>query len=417
MRKWYIITIIVVIGVAFAVFALLLVSKAPAPDATDEAPRRGFVSFFGRQFGFDNGGTDGSAPASTSTPAEWPTFRQRLALEKMISLSREMVSGATFTASTTASTTIESARFVERETGHIYDMSLETGSVRRISNTTVPRIQEALFGVNGSAVALRYLADNNETVETYVAPLPTDPNASSTELNGVFFRQNISALAFSPDTSEVFYLTSGDAGAAGRIATISGTDVRTVFSLPLSEWLAHWEAPGFIDLSTKPSYLAFGAAERVGKSGGITRTFSGTRGLTILPSPGGTRMLFSTSDGTATRIFIHDLSTRENTEFLIPTLPEKCVWADEVHAICAIPSRVSGGMPDVWYQGGVSFTDSFWMLDGEVGTVDFLFDPADTPARETVDATMLMLSYDNSVLSFINKKDLRGWVADLSEWF
>lgn len=431
MRKWYILITVLVVGIAFAAFALFLVKQTPSPDVNPDTSPRGFVSFFGRGFWSpDDVGV--ALDTGTSTPEIRPTFRQRLALEGMISVSPELISGITFTASTTVSTSstssgqatspqaeiiIESARYVIRETGRIEDLSLETGDTKRVTNTTVPRIQEALFGVNGSAVALRYLGDDNETIETYVAPLPTDPYASSTELVGVFFRRNITSFAFSPDTQEVFYLTAGDAGATGRIDTLSGTGARVIFSLPISEWLASWVTPASIDLATKPSYLALGAAERVRKSGGITRTFSGTRGLTILPNPDGTRMLFSTSDGTTTRFFVRDLSTRENTEFLIPTLPEKCVWADSVRAVCAVPSQIRGAMPDLWYQGSVSFTDSFWMLNTEDGRVDFLFDPSETSARENVDAMMLALSHDNTVLAFINKKDLHGWVADLSEWF
>ena len=223
MRKYYIILIVLVVGLAIAAAALFVVSQSPEPEATIEPSPRGFFSFFGRQLGFGDEPTDQTPnQPGASVDEVRPTFRQRLAREKMILISNDIISGVTFTASTTATTTsmglpatttIESARFVDRKTGNIFDLSLETGDTRRVTNTTIPRIQEALFGVNGSAVALRYLASDNETIETFVAPLSIDPFASSTELIGTFFQQNIPSLVFSPDTNELFYLTITNTGA------------------------------------------------------------------------------------------------------------------------------------------------------------------------------------------------------------
>jgi hypothetical protein len=417
MRKWYILITVLIIGFAVAMLAFFLVAKAPSPDVKSDTTARGFVSFFGRGFGFIDDVPEGSVPTGSSTPEIRPTFRQRLALEGMIPVSPELISGITFTASTTATTTIEWVRYVLRETGRIEDLSLDTGDTKRVTNTTVPRIQEAFFGENGSAVALRYLGADNETVETYIAPLPTDPFASSTELVGTFFRQNIPSLAFSPTTNQVFYLTESNTGATGRIANLSNTASRVVFSSPLSEWLASWEAPGSVLVTSKPSYIAAGNAVRVRENGEETLLLDGIRGLTTLPNPSMTRVLYSQSNGGTTRLFVYDISSRQTRELPTPTLPEKCVWVDDLHVICAIPTIISGAMPDAWYQGNASFTDSFWMLNTESGEVDFLFDPSETSAREDVDAIELHLSYDNTVLSFINKKDLRGWVADLSEWF
>ncbi len=425
MRKWYILITILVLGVATAMLAFFLVAKAPTPDVESDTSVRGFLSFFGRGFGLTPETPEDAAPTGSGTPEVRPTFRQRLAREGMIPVSPALVSGITFTASTTYATTspqvvpivIEWVRYVLRETGRIEDLSLDTGDTKRVTNTTVPRIQEAFFGVNGSAVALRYLGDDNETVETYVAPLPTDPFASSTELIGTFFRQNIPSLAFSPTTNQVFYLTTSDTGATGRIANLNNTASRVVFSSPLKEWLASWKAPGSVLVTTKPSYIAVGNAVRARDNGEQTILLDGIRGLTTLPNPSMTRIVYSQSNGGTTRLFVYDTSSRQTRELPTPTLPEKCVWADDINVVCAIPTTISGAMPDAWYQGSVSFTDSFWMLNTENGEVDFLFDPSETSAREDVDAIELHLSYDNTVLSFINKKDLRGWVADLSEWF
>src|SRR3989338_2719832 len=36
-------------------------------------------------------------------------------------------------------------RFIERETGHVFDTPLDSATVTRISNTTIPRIQEIVW--------------------------------------------------------------------------------------------------------------------------------------------------------------------------------------------------------------------------------------------------------------------------------
>ncbi|MBP9771406.1 MAG: hypothetical protein KBD16_00560 [Candidatus Pacebacteria bacterium] len=427
MRKYYILLVVLVIGFAIVAAALFFVSKSPAPTADVPSSPQGFFSFFGRQLGFgDEPTTPGSEQPGVSVDETRPAFRQRLAREGMIAVSNDFISGITFTASTTATTTsagllatttLESARFVDRKTGNIYDFSLETGDTKRLTNTTIPRIQEALFGVNGSAVALRYLADDNETIETYLAPLSTDLYASSTELVGSFLQQNIPSLAWSPTGAELSYVTITNTGATGRIANANGTNARVIFSSPLTEWNIAWKTPDALLFTTNPSHYAPGTIARVTPTGGKTHLLSGTRGLTALANPSGSRIVYSFSDGSATKLFVYDAGSRESTALALTTLPEKCVWANDDNIICAIPNTLYEKLPDAWYQNTVSFTDTFWMIDTATGLVTFLFDPQETSAGEDIDATQLSLSHDNTVLSFINKKDLRGWVADLSEWF
>jgi hypothetical protein len=98
----------------------------------------------------------------------------------------------------------------------------------------------------------------------------------------------------------------------------------------------------------------------------------------------------------------------------VRTLPEKCVWRNDDSLICAIPNTIPSNIPDAWYQGRVSFNDSLWTIDVANEVYDFLYAPEDTDAHETMDIINLDLSDDGTVLSLINKKDLRGWIADVS---
>ncbi len=433
MRKWIILITALSIGIIIALGVWFVVKTSPEPTPVGDTSPRSFVSFFAQQFGFgdDDTPTDTSTTTTPDTAvSSGPSFRAILARERMILISPELISGLTFTATTTtqifatassstsvATSTQHSVRFVERKNAHISDLSLETGKTTRITNTTIPRIQEALWGHNGASVALRYLSDDNETIETYVASLPEAGATTTTELSGIFLQQNIASLSMSPTKNELFYLTTADTGATGRITTLRGASPQVIFFSPLREWLSTWNDSNTVVLFSKPSNGVSSIAYTVGTSGDneTTQILTGKRGLTLLPNPSSTKLLYSEEQGSTHRFFSYTVATKESTEFFLAGLPEKCVWVDTERAICAIPSDLPSGMPDIWYQGLVSFNDSFWLLNTTSGGVEFLFSPEQTPVGEQVDAINLVLSSDRTTLAFIDKQDLRGWIADVSE--
>jgi len=71
-------------------------------------------------------------------------------------------------------------RFVDRATGHIFETNAKTPGIQRISNTTIPQIQEA-FWVGRNNVILRYLKEDGETIETVSLKL-LPPGASLPEV-------------------------------------------------------------------------------------------------------------------------------------------------------------------------------------------------------------------------------------------
>lgn len=430
MRKWTILATIIIIGTAVAVgvwfFVKVSTENTPSEPTTGEE-RRTFVSFFGEQFGFLSPVDDTPFATSTDqTPAgDRPSFRETLSQEQMLPISEEMLSGTAFmTTSTTTATTTESGeeveitlikeyiRYVERETGHISELSLDSGEPRRVSNTTVPGVQEALWGPNGSFVVLRYLADDNETIETYAAPLSTAWDIVPTDLAGTFFPQNIHAIATSPNSNEIFYVTRTPDQSIGRVTNVLNQNPVGIFVSSLREWLVNWEGDRLV-LTNKPSSISTSVASWLSRDGTTTRITSGT-GLTVLPNPGGTRVLYATSNGSSLQTNILTISGQNTFTLPIKTLPEKCAWIDDDNLVCGVPNSIPAGLPDAWYQGRVSFTDTLWTINAAEERVNFIYAPEDTAARETMDITHIEVSDDGTIISLINKKDLRGWVADIS---
>jgi hypothetical protein len=421
MKRWTILTSILIIGIAIAVgvwFFVRATTNGTGINTTPTNDRGGFVSFFGDTFGFG----DDATPVATTTPIDTPagpSFRERLRRAQMLPIGNSMLAGATFTTAievsttTGATTTEEFVRFVERETGHINDISMETGEELRATNTTIPGIQEAFWGENGSAVALRYLAEDNETIETYVAYLKTTMRPDPYDLDGTFFPQNISSFSLSATGSEAFYMTMTPSSGVGKLSTIANHNQKTIFASPLREWTSTWKTPEEIFITSKPSTSAVGISYALKKDGDLTRIVSGN-GLTVLPSPSGERLLYTVASSNTLRSFVLTRATQNTMTLSVRTLPEKCVWRNDDELICAIPDTIPSNTPDVWYQGRFSFNDSIWTIDVENEIYDFLYAPEDTDANETMDIINLDLSDDGTILSLINKKDLHGWLADVS---
>ncbi len=309
-------------------------------------------------------------------------------------------------------------RYVERANGHVYEAKTTSNDAPyRISNTTIPKIYEALWVQNGDGVILRYLKDG--VVQTFYAAL--DPESDSTterELtDGTFLPADIDAIAVSPAEDKIFYITKNSLGSTGARSNPNGTSRAQLFTSPAREWSALWETAGDIVLYTKPSANIGGYAYVLDASTGKRdRLIGETNGLTVLPNHDGTFVLFSKiANG---RIGLNYLSTEDKTvkELGVSTLPEKCLWSAKNESIiyCAVPDLLNfANYPDSWYQGVVSFTDNLWKINIETGETTIILNPPSV-AERTMDITNLTLDDSEQYLLFTNKKDLSLWLLDLS---
>jgi hypothetical protein len=110
-------------------------------------------------------------------------------------------------ASTTINTTI--LRFIDRGMGHVYQTNDVNLAIDKISNTTLPKIYEAYWNKNLTAVILRYLRDNSDDVSSFYAelrPVATSTASSTTpfEIKGRYLSSTINQIAVSPSGDRIF---------------------------------------------------------------------------------------------------------------------------------------------------------------------------------------------------------------------
>ena len=296
-------------------------------------------------------------------------------------------------------------RFIERQSGNIYAFRVHDRVLTRVSNRTLPGIQEAVWASDGSRAFVQYLtraADGTEHVDSYA--LPSDGG------EGYFLEQDLEQVAVRA-TSTVFSLLPNSSGSIGTFSNLDGTNVRTYFTTALSRLQASFSG-GNIVATTKASSGLDGYAFLV-EGGSFTRILGPLRGLATLPNAEGTSVLYSYVDSNRTYLQVLDLAARSSVSLPLVTLAEKCVWETGGRALyCGVPTALAGNVPDEWYQGAKTFSDRIWRIDLNTRLATLVVDPGQV-ATVAIDAVALTIDPESDVLVFTNKKDGTLWVYDL----
>lgn len=316
-----------------------------------------------------------------------------------------VASGSATSTAVASSTADVSVRYIERASGNVYNYLVHARTLTRLSNRTLPGIQEASWLTDGSLAYVRFLYKDGATehLKTYALPA-----------NGIggFFLEDDLADAFAVGSSGVFSQLASTDGTTGTLAHSDGTSVHTFFTSLLSQ-LTVTQGGGAFFATTKPSSGLQGYGFSISPSGSLTRILGPAAGLTLLPSPSGKSVLYSYVQGKTAHLGVMDVATRTQTPLPLATFTEKCVWGtDNLTAYCAVPTTLSGNLPDDWYQGAVSFTDRIWKIDmvGRVATL--VVDPS-TVAKVQIDAIGLALDAKNDALIFTDKTTNSLWSYDL----
>ena len=227
--------------------------------------------------------------------------------EVLFDIPPTQIPGSTQLSSTSASSTQSTptfipgdvvVRYIDRESGNVYSYLALTRKLARISNKTLPGIQEASWLPDGSMAFVRFLTNTNGSSHISTYALPFDGNG------GYFLQQDL-AQAIVTGSSTVFTLSVSTGSSVGTTAHADGTSPQTLFTSPLTSILMRGFGVGLTAV-TKASAELDGYAFSL--SGGVfTPVLGPLKGLTVLPSPSGKILLYSYTDGSVFHMATFDL--------------------------------------------------------------------------------------------------------------
>jgi hypothetical protein len=297
-------------------------------------------------------------------------------------------------------------RFIDRASGNIYSYMVHARTLTRINNKTLPGIQVASWVAGGSRAYVQLLSTTNGTdqVDTYAL--------DATGGSGFLLEQGL-AQANVAGSSTLFTLLTGTTGSVGSLARADGSNAKTLFSSLISSLVVSPTA-GPLFATNKPSVGVDGYGFQIDRaSGAFTRILGPLRGLTVLPNPSGSLLMYSYTSGGSYYLSLLDPATRTTTALPVATFTEKCVWsANGKTAYCAVPTSIGQKEPDLWYQGAATFTDRIWKIDMTARLASLVLDPS-AVGNVSVDAVGLSIDPNEDVLTFTDKHTGALYAYDL----
>jgi len=387
--------VLIILAIALTAYYFIL--------SSNENVANGKKPFFGNLFPFGNTDVVSEeipfATTTTETPNEQQpgTFEQRVRL-----ISNEPVAGSVFIPNTKG----DIVRYIEKATGHIFDVPTFENTTTRISNTTIPQIYTVSFTENGNSFIAQYTKDG-ETIETFYRKII----GTSTEISvsGNILSRSITAFAVSPDGKNIFTLERSLNGSEGYISLPDGSSKKLIWTSPLREFIPHFISSTRIGLQSKPHPSAFGVVFDVNISTGVKNVIiSNEKNVTALPNT--TRPYILHSQDTV--LLSTDTRTGLSTEISPYTFPEKCVWANtKIFLYCAVPkTNLIIDSLYAWYQGTASYSDDIWEYDIVGNTARQLANLPELAGR-SIDISNISINQTDTLLLIQSKTDGSLWTV------
>lgn len=301
-------------------------------------------------------------------------------------------------------------RFVERGTGHVFDISPETGAIARITNTLIPRTYEAIIA--GSRVILRGVGDGISAA-TIIGEIKTSASSpqAPTALAQNRLPDGIRTITINPSGNEMFYIVREGSGASGFRAGIDGAKPKKIFSSAVSGWRAAWSKDGIVLVENAEDGIA-GHAYLV-RENSLAPLVGNVPGLTLLPHPSSSAYIYGASGG---GISLFARLNSAASPFLLPvrTIAEKCAWAPgkNLIAYCAVPQRLPpSDFLGRWYRGEAHTSDQWWRVDISANSAEQLY----SSTNVSFDVEAPEVDGGGRYIAFRNALDKTLWLLRIEE--
>ena len=405
--------LIVIIPVVLAIIILALAGYYFITQSNNPTSTNPVVTTFRKFFPLGGNNTQITEPTTNNNnqnqnpqvePVPQKNFTQKLRL-----LSSEPTSGAG-TLDVKAGTVV---RYIEKATGHIFEIELFSPNQNRISNTTIPLVYEGIWGNKNASLIARYLKDDNQTVDTFSLIIKDLATSTENTISGIAFPANIADVSVLG--SDVFYLQENSDSSFGFISSFDGIKKKQIWNSPIKELLSQFVSPKIVALTTKPDQNLPGFLYFVDTgSGQVKRVLGDILGLSALVNGDGTAVLYL-EEGGASELSVFNIKNNSSQKISPITFPEKCAWSrkDKNVIYCAVPREYIGGNSlTSWYKGFVSLTDDVWKYDIKNNTSSTI-ENLSLKSGTIIDVIKPILSENEQYLLFINKIDNSLWSLDL----
>ncbi len=391
---------IVVIVILIAGYEFLFAKSSTSPSgANSNSPFSSLFPFGGRSSGNVPSGNATTTPLTNESSGNVPLLRK---------VSAGAVSGGWFSkgAATTSAPTI---RYMDRQTGRMTETPADSFAETRISNTTVPGVQE-LYAVTDSSLLVRLLDGAGNIVNAFGVVNATSSQQSFTTLP----LKSFTGVAVAPGGASILTVTKTVSGSQITLSKPDGSKPQTLFNSPLASWVPLAGGTRTF-LETAPSAIASGYLYEL-KGGVLQKIAGGLPGFAAIVSPSGRYVAHS--NNAATGFAFSVLDTKSGKLFTNPVhaFALTCAWVPNKEPLlfCAVPSKPPGAAyPDDWLLGNVSLSDGAWIIDSTKNTAYFIGNLADENGA-AIDAKNLAVDESGSYALFTNKADLTLWSLNIS---
>jgi hypothetical protein len=378
-----------------------------AKNTTSSANTAGNTPSSTNFFPFGQGGTSASGNQNqfaTSSITNQPQAGNYL--EKLRLISNDPVAGATFVEAPAG----VYIRYIEKATGHVFDVATFSSDAHEVSNTTIPQLHDAFFTEKANSFVAQYVLDDTETIATLYGKI-----ASTT--TGTQLASGMDSLAVSPSGANIFYIQKSASGSTGILSAPNGINKKQIWDSKIRSILPQFAGENSIIMTTKPNAQLAGYAYLVNaKTGSVKTILQNISDLSTLANQTGTTLLYYTSDNGG-GMFSYSLTNGTTTAITPVTFPEKCVFDTNNKNIfyCAVSNGgLSATALDDWYLGTVSFADDIWKYDMSKNTATIL-ENLTLNAGRNIDAINLQLNSSGSLLIFQSKTDGSLWGLNVGQ--
>ncbi len=297
----------------------------------------------------------------------------------------------------------QTIRYVERGTGHVYEINLSTGVESILSRTTIPKVSSAIFSPSSNTVALT-------SYEKYKSNVFVGTIGDEVNLTGVSLQPGAENIAFDSDEDILYTIFTNETtdGYTHNLTTLVQTEVFSMDYKNLDvSWGSHLDS---VYITTKPSKDLEGFIYKTTNS--ILEP--------VAPSAYGLSAIFSKDGIITTQIQENNYHSQflgaDGGSVVLPiiALKEKCVFDTFTtkYLWCAAPiENTSNSFVEDWYKGTKTNNDYLWLVNTNNQTAQLLANPENLTGR-TIDVQHMQINPDGGELSFINKKDQTLWLYD-----